>query len=358
MSKVIKGGTVVTADRAWKADVLVEGETIKAIGADLTGDETIDATDAYVMPGGIDPHTHLEMPFMGTTAAETFDSGTFAAASGGTTMLVDFVPAGAGRVDREGDGGLGREVGAARSASTIGWHHVAICGWNETLHRRDGGDREAGGEHLQALHGLQGRADDRRRRDVRVVPPLRRAGRAAAGACRERRHRRGAAEEVHGGGRDRAGGARVFAPAGGGGRGGEPGDHDRGCGGGAALHRACVLRAGARGDPAGAGEGDAGLWRAADPAPDARRGRVLPQGLGLCGAAGDVAAVPVEGAPGEPVGGAAVGVAAGGGDRSRGFHDAAEAHGPGKDFRRSRTGPAGWRTGCRCSGPKESRPGG
>jgi len=69
MSKVIKGGMVCTADRTWKADVLIEGETISRIGEDLTGDEYIDAEGAYVIPGGIDPHTHLEMPFMGTTPA-------------------------------------------------------------------------------------------------------------------------------------------------------------------------------------------------------------------------------------------------------------------------------------------------
>ena len=68
MSKVIKGGMVCTADRTWKADVLIEGEIIKQIGEDLIGDEYIDAEGAYVIPGGIDPHTHLEMPFMGTTA--------------------------------------------------------------------------------------------------------------------------------------------------------------------------------------------------------------------------------------------------------------------------------------------------
>ena len=90
MTTVIKGGTVVTADRSYKADVLVENEKIIEIGENLTGDETLDASDAYVIPGGIDPHTHLEMPFMGTTAAETFESGTYAAAAGGTTMLVDF----------------------------------------------------------------------------------------------------------------------------------------------------------------------------------------------------------------------------------------------------------------------------
>ena len=69
MTKVIKGGTVVTADRTWKADVLIEGEKIVRIGEGLIGDEYIDAEGAYVIPGGIDPHTHLEMPFMGTTAA-------------------------------------------------------------------------------------------------------------------------------------------------------------------------------------------------------------------------------------------------------------------------------------------------
>ena len=73
-TKVIKGGTVVTADRTYEADVLIEGEKIKQIGLNLKGDEVIDASGAYVIPGGIDPHTHLEMPFMGTTAAETLDS--------------------------------------------------------------------------------------------------------------------------------------------------------------------------------------------------------------------------------------------------------------------------------------------
>ena len=95
MSKVIKGGMVCTADRTWKADVLIEGEIIKQIGEDLVGDEYIDAEGAYVIPGGIDPHTHLEMPFMGTTAAETFETGTWAAAVGGTTMIVDFCLPGA-----------------------------------------------------------------------------------------------------------------------------------------------------------------------------------------------------------------------------------------------------------------------
>ena len=90
MSKVIKGGTIVTADLVYEADVLVENGTITEIGKDLKGDEVLDAAGCYVMPGGIDPHTHMEMPFMGTYSAENFESGTRAALAGGTTMIVDF----------------------------------------------------------------------------------------------------------------------------------------------------------------------------------------------------------------------------------------------------------------------------
>ncbi|MEM7746543.1 MAG: amidohydrolase family protein, partial [Pseudomonadota bacterium] len=132
MSKVIKGGTVVTADRTWEADVLIEDGKIAAIGPDLKGDETIDASDAYVIPGGIDPHTHLEMPFMGTTAAETFESGTWAAATGGTTMLVDFCLPGE-------DGSLLTAIDSwdAKSKDQICTdisYHMAIVDWNEQIH--------------------------------------------------------------------------------------------------------------------------------------------------------------------------------------------------------------------------------
>ena len=90
MATVIKGGTVVTADRTYEADVKIEKGKITAIGSGLSADETLDATGCYVMPGGIDPHTHLEMPFMGTYSSDDFESGTRAALSGGTTMVVDF----------------------------------------------------------------------------------------------------------------------------------------------------------------------------------------------------------------------------------------------------------------------------
>ena len=76
MSTVIKNGTIVTADRTYKSDVLIENGKIVSIGTNLSGSDELDATGCYVMPGGIDPHTHLEMPFMGTYSSDNFESGT------------------------------------------------------------------------------------------------------------------------------------------------------------------------------------------------------------------------------------------------------------------------------------------
>jgi len=89
---LIRGGTVVTAGDTVQADVLVDGETVATIGRglDVAADRVIDASDRYVMPGGIDAHTHLDMPFGGTFSADDFESGTAAAAWGGTTTIVDF----------------------------------------------------------------------------------------------------------------------------------------------------------------------------------------------------------------------------------------------------------------------------
>ena len=97
MTTIIRNGTIVTADLTYAADVLIDNGLITAIGPNLTGDHELDATGCYVMPGGIDPHTHLEMPFMGTYSTDDFESGTRAALSGGTTMLVDFVLPGQGQ---------------------------------------------------------------------------------------------------------------------------------------------------------------------------------------------------------------------------------------------------------------------
>lgn len=93
MSLLIKNGRIITATDAYVADILMEGETIRAIGKDLSlhADETIDATGLLVFPGGIDPHVHLDMPFMGTFSSDTHETGTRAALHGGTTTVIDFV---------------------------------------------------------------------------------------------------------------------------------------------------------------------------------------------------------------------------------------------------------------------------
>ena len=104
MRTLIKGGTIVNANAMAPADVLVEGEEIALIGRDLDvpADRVIDATGKWVIPGGIDPHTHMELPFGGTFAKDTFETGTRAAAFGGTTTIVDFAVQTRGRSLREG----------------------------------------------------------------------------------------------------------------------------------------------------------------------------------------------------------------------------------------------------------------
>src|SRR5690349_1407274 len=95
MSLLITNGRVITATDDYIADVFCNDGVIVAVGKDLPShrfqaDRTIDATGKYVIPGGIDVHTHLNMPFGGTTSADDFESGTIAAAFGGTTSIVDF----------------------------------------------------------------------------------------------------------------------------------------------------------------------------------------------------------------------------------------------------------------------------
>lgn len=93
MSILIKNGRLVTAAEDFIGDLYIEGEHIKLIGQNLTidADQVIDATGKIVAPGGIDPHVHLEMPFMGTFSSDTYETGTRAALHGGTTMVIDFI---------------------------------------------------------------------------------------------------------------------------------------------------------------------------------------------------------------------------------------------------------------------------
>ena len=104
MKTLIRNGRVVTAVDDYKADVLVEGEKVSTIGArlDIEADKVIDAAGKLVIPGGIDPHTHMELPFGGTQSSDDFRTGTIAAAHGGTTTIIDFAVQYKGQALREG----------------------------------------------------------------------------------------------------------------------------------------------------------------------------------------------------------------------------------------------------------------
>ncbi|MFI5128452.1 MAG: dihydropyrimidinase [Chitinophagales bacterium] len=93
MSLLIKNGRIITASDDYVADIFAEGETIRAIGRNLKleADKEIDAAGKLVFPGGIDPHVHLDMPFMGTYSSDSYETGTRAALFGGTTMVIDFI---------------------------------------------------------------------------------------------------------------------------------------------------------------------------------------------------------------------------------------------------------------------------
>jgi dihydropyrimidinase len=114
----------------------------------------IDAGGAYVMPGGIDPHTHMELPFMGTVASEDFFSGTSAAAAGGTTMIIDFViPSPKQRILDA----YRKWRGWAEKAACDYSFHVAITWWDERSADMGTLCQRARRQQLQALHGLQKR---------------------------------------------------------------------------------------------------------------------------------------------------------------------------------------------------------
>ncbi len=130
MTTVIKGGTIVTADLTYASDVLIDGGVITAIGGNLTGDRVLDAGGCYVMPGGIDPHTHLEMPFMGTVAYEDFSSGTKAALTGGTTMVVDFVLPNPDESLLDALATWNQKAGKAASDYSF---HLAVTWWGEQV---------------------------------------------------------------------------------------------------------------------------------------------------------------------------------------------------------------------------------
>ncbi len=138
MAILIRGGTVVTADHSFRADVLTQGDKIVAIGEALEAPgeaEVIDAGGAFVLPGGIDPHTHMELPFMGTVASEDFYSGTTAGMVGGTTMIIDFVIPNPQQDILEA---YHTWRGWAEKAAGDYSFHVAITWWDETVKKAMG----------------------------------------------------------------------------------------------------------------------------------------------------------------------------------------------------------------------------
>jgi dihydropyrimidinase len=141
MRTLITNGTIVTADGSGPADLLIDGETIAAIGSDLTAsgmtvDETIDAAGKYVIPGAIDVHTHMELPFGGTFAKDTYETGTRAAAFGGTTTIVDFAVQTKGKSLREGlDAWHAKAEGNA--VADYGFHMIMSDVNDDTLKEMD-----------------------------------------------------------------------------------------------------------------------------------------------------------------------------------------------------------------------------
>ena len=134
MSVLIKNGTIVNADQSFNADVLCADGKIQEIGSNISapsGAEVIDAAGQFVMPGGIDPHTHMQLPFMGTVASEDFYTGTAAGLAGGTTMIIDFVIPSPQTSILEAYHQW-REW-AEKSVADYSFH-VAITWWDETVH--------------------------------------------------------------------------------------------------------------------------------------------------------------------------------------------------------------------------------
>jgi dihydropyrimidinase len=129
---LIKNGTVVTAAEATQADVLVDGERVVAIGLqlDATADRTIDATGKYVMPGGVDAHTHFDLPFGGSFCSDDFATGTRAAAFGGTTTCIDFAVQDYGEPLRTG---LDRWFQKAEKAQTDYGFHMIVREVNDQI---------------------------------------------------------------------------------------------------------------------------------------------------------------------------------------------------------------------------------
>lgn len=135
MSVLIKNGRVITASEDYIADIFIEGEIISSIGKELNvkADEVIEAKGKLIFPGGIDPHVHLDMPFMGTFSSDNYETGTLAALHGGTTMVIDFILQTQGKSLHSAlDEWRGRSDGNAFGDYSF---HMAVTDFNEETKR-------------------------------------------------------------------------------------------------------------------------------------------------------------------------------------------------------------------------------
>jgi dihydropyrimidinase len=138
MTTIIRGGTVVNAERAFRADVLCSDGRIVAVGENLEappGARVIDAGGQYVMPGGIDTHTHMNLPFMGTVTADDFFTGTAAGLAGGTTTIMDFVIPNPKQSLLEA---YHQWRGWAEKSAGDYTFHVAVTWWDDSVHAEMG----------------------------------------------------------------------------------------------------------------------------------------------------------------------------------------------------------------------------
>jgi len=184
---IITNGRVVTATDTYPSDVAISNGKITAIGQNLPWDNAtkiIDAAGKYVLPGGIDVHTHLDMPFGGTCSADDFETGTRAAAFGGTTTLIDFAIQYKGQTLRTAfDTWMKKSVRQSRRRLFISLHHHRS---SRRATRRNERSHPRRRHQLQAVHGLPRRIHARRWQHLQSIPCYRKEWRLSLYARRKR----------------------------------------------------------------------------------------------------------------------------------------------------------------------------
>ncbi|MFN8569329.1 MAG: amidohydrolase family protein [Kouleothrix sp.] len=244
MDVIIKNGTIVTATDTYRAEIGIAGGRIAdRRRAGRRGARVIDAAGRYVLPGGVDPHVHLDTPVMGTVTADDYPSGTIAAACGGTTSVVDFCFQMPGQSLADALAGWHARA-EGRAAIDYGFHMV-VADPTDAVIAELAGLPAQGVSSFKLFMAYKGAPHGRRCGDhpcARAGQALRRTG---AGACRERRRGRAAAAPGGGGGDQRAKGAPAQPPATDRGRRGRAHHHTGRAGRHADLYRAYDLRRGA-----------------------------------------------------------------------------------------------------------------